>query len=251
MKIVTAGAVPPLVELLKFQSGTVRELATAAILTLSAAEPNKPIIAASGVTPYLVQILSSGSVQGRVDAVTALYYLSNSSGDSHPMIDAKAVSPLINLLKECKKYSKFAEKTTALLEILCNTEEGRAALTNSDDAILALVETVEDGSHLSAKHAVGALLALCQSCRDKYRILILREGAIPGLLWLTVEGSSVAQERARALLDLLRDTPQEKRLASSELDRIAYDIAARVDGSDKAAETAKRLLQDRLKEACR
>lgn len=245
VKIVAAGAVPPLVDLLRFQNGSLRELATAAILTLSAAAPNKPTIAASGAAPLLVQILSSGSVQGKVDAVTALHNLSTCKENSFPIIDAKAVSPLINLLKECKKkYSKFAEKATALLEILSNSEEGRVAISDTDGGILALVETVEDGSLVSTEHAVGALLSLCQSCRDKYRELILKEGAIPGLLRLTVEGTAEARERARTLLDLLRDTPEEKGLASSVLEKIVYDIAKRVDGADKAAETAKRILQD-------
>ncbi|OMO55113.1 Armadillo [Corchorus capsularis] len=244
VNIVTAGAIPPLVELLKLQNASLRELATAAILTLSAAAPNKPTIAASGAAPLLVQILSSGSVQGKVDAVTALHNLSTCKENSIPILDAKAVSPLINLLKECKKYSKFAEKATALLEILSKSEEGRVAITDSDGGILTLVETVEDGSLVSTQHAVGALLSLCQSCREKYRELILKEGAIPGLLRLTVEGTSIAQERARTLLDLLRDTPQEKKLASSVLEKIVYDIATRVDGADKAAETAKRLLED-------
>lgn len=244
VKIVTEGAIPHLVELLKFQNSSLRELATAAILTLSTAASNRPAIVASGAAPLLVQILGCGSVQGKVDAVTALHNLSTCKETSIPVIDARAVPPLINLLKECKKYSKFAEKTTALLEILSNSEEGLVAISNSDGGILTLVETVEDGSLVSTEHAVGALLSLCQSCRDKYRELILREGAIPGLLRLTVEGTAVAQDRARTLLDLLRDSPQEKRLSSSVLERIVYDIATRVDGADKAAETAKRLLQD-------
>nr|KYP45336.1 U-box domain-containing protein 3 [Cajanus cajan] len=222
VKIVTDGAMPPLVELLKMQnSSSIRELATAAILTLK-----------------------SGSVQGKVDAVTALHNLSSSIENSIELLDASAVFPLINLLKECKKYSKFAEKATALLEILSNSEEGRTAITVADGGILTLVETVEDGSLVSTEHAVGTLLSLCLSCRDKYRELILKEGAIPGLLRLTVEGTAEAQDRARVLLDLLRDSPTEKRLTSSVLEKIVYDIAERVDGVDKAAETAKQLLQD-------
>lgn len=241
----TSGAIPPLVELLKIHNSSLRELATAAILTLSAAAQNKPTIAASGAGPLLVRILCSGSVQSKVDAVTALHNLSScTESGSPPIIDARAVPPLINLLKECKKYSKFAEKTSALIEILSKSEEGQIAISASDGGILTLVETVEDGSLVSTEHAVGALLALCQSCRSKYRELILNEGAIPGLLRLTVDGTPAAQERARTLLDLLRDSPQEKRLASSVLERIVYDIATRVDGADKAAETAKRLLKD-------
>ncbi|KVI10622.1 U-box domain-containing protein 15-like [Cynara cardunculus var. scolymus] len=244
-QIVTCGAIPPLVELLKFQNcSALRELATAAILTLSAAPPNKQTIANSGVIPLLVQILSCGSVQGRVDAVTALYNLLASKEEPTIVSDAKAVPPLINLLKECKKSSKFAEKTTALIEILSNSEEGRFAITNSEDGILTLVETIEDGSLVSTEHAVSALLALCLSCRSKYRELILNEGAIPGLLRLTVYGTNEAQDKARTLLDLLRDSPPEKRLSSSVLEKIVYDIAARVDGSEKTTETAKGLLQD-------
>ncbi|KAE8703941.1 hyphally regulated cell wall protein 3-like isoform X1 [Hibiscus syriacus] len=244
VNIVTAGAVPPLVELLKLQNNGLRELATAAILTLSAAAPNKSAIASSGAAPFLVQILSSGSVQGKVDAVTALHNLSTCKENSVPILDAKAVSPLINLLKECKKYSKFAEKATALLEILSKSKEGRVAITDTDGGILTLVETVEDGSLLSTQHAVGALLSLCESCRAKYREHILNEGAIPGLLRLTVEGTDIARERARILLDLLRDTPQEKKLAPSVLEKIVYDIAIHVNRTDKVADTAKRLLED-------
>ncbi|KAK9091822.1 hypothetical protein Syun_026733 [Stephania yunnanensis] len=244
VKIVASGAVPPLVGLLTFQNGSLRELATAAILTLSASASNKPVIAASGAAPLLVQILSSGTVQGKVDAVTALYNLSTCTGNLTPIVAAGAVPPLLSLLKECKKYSKFAEKTTALLEILSNFVEGQVAISDSEGGILTIVETVEDGSLVSTEHAVGILLSLCQSCRSKYRELILKEGAIPGLLRLTAEGTPTAQERARTLLDLLRDSPSEKKLPSAVLESIVYDIATRVDGADKAAETAKRLLRD-------
>ncbi|XP_011100555.1 U-box domain-containing protein 4 [Sesamum indicum] len=249
IKIVTAGAVPPLVELLKYPNGNLRELAAAAVLSLSSAASNKPTIAASGAALLLVQVLCSGSVQGRVDAVTALYNLSTCEEEPKLVLDAKAVPPLIDLLKECKKYSKFAEKTTFLLEIFSGSEEGRHAITNVNGGILALVETVEDGSSISMSHAVGALLSLCQSSRDKYRDLILKEGAIPGLLRLTAEGTPAAQDRARTLLDLLRNSSPEKRLTSSELERIVYDFAAHVDGTDKAAETAKRLLHDMVQKS--
>lgn len=244
-QIVTCGAIPPLVELLKFQNAsTSRELATAAILTLSTAPPNKPSIVDSGVIPLLVQILSCGGVQGRVDAVTALYNLSTSKQEPTIVPEAKAVPPLVNLLKECKKSSKFAEKATALIEIILNSEEGRSSITNAEDGILTLVETIEDGSLVSTEHAVSALLTLCLSCRSKYRQLILNEGAIPGLLRLTLYGTEQAQDKARTLLDLLRDAPPEKRLTSSVLEKIVHDITARVDGSEETAETAKSLLQD-------
>lgn len=222
-QIVESGAIPPLVELLKFHNASnLRELATAAVLTLSTAPTNKKTIVDSGVVPLLVEILSCGSVQGRVDAVTALYNLTTTKQEPIIIPDAKSIPPLINLLKECKKSSKFAEKTTALIEIILKSEseEGRFIITNVEDGILTLVETIEDGSLVSSEHAVSALLTLCLTSRSKFRELILNEGAIPGLLRLGAYGTYNAQEKARTLLDLLRDSPAKK------------------------AETAKSLLQD-------
>ncbi|KAL9286576.1 putative armadillo-like helical protein [Arabidopsis thaliana] len=245
IEIVKAGAVPPLIQILKLHNASLRELATAAILTLSAAPANKAMIISSGVPPLLIQMLSSGTVQGKVDAVTALHNLSACKEYSASILDAKAVYPLIHLLKECKKHSKFAEKATALVEmILSHSEDGRNAITSCEDGILTLVKTVEDGSPLSIEHAVGALLSLCRSDRDKYRKLILKEGAIPGLLSSTVDGTSKSRDRARVLLDLLRETPREKEMTPLTLEKIVYGIAVQVDGAEKAAETAKKLLQD-------
>ncbi|KAK9077419.1 hypothetical protein SSX86_005756 [Deinandra increscens subsp. villosa] len=246
-QIVTCGAIPPLVKLLKFQNaGNLRELATAAILTLSAAPNNKSTIANSGAIPLLIQILSCGTVQGRVDAVTALHNLINTSKQDPPIVlDAAAASPLINLLKECKKSSKFADKTTGLINIISKSHEGILAITKAEDGILTLVETIEDGSLVSTENAVGVLLELCMSSRSKYRELILNEGAIPGLLRLTVDGTHEAQNKARLLLDLLRDSAPEKRLSSSVLEKMVHEVAARVDdGSGHTVETAKILLQD-------
>ncbi|KAK9691226.1 hypothetical protein RND81_09G184100 [Saponaria officinalis] len=246
LKIVTCGAIPPLVELLKLQDSKLPELATAAFLTLSSAGANKPVITSFGVAPLLVKVLISGSIQAKVDAVTALYNLSTCTEASSTILNATAVPTLINLLRDCKKHSKFAEKTTALLEIFSTTEEGRAAILKSTGSILTLVETVEDGSRISMEHAVGALLTLCQSRRTEYRELILSQGAIPGLLRLTVEGTTKAQERARMLLDMLRETPKENRMTSSVLKELVYDFATKVDGGQNAPETAQRLLQDML-----
>ncbi|XP_038983871.1 U-box domain-containing protein 14 [Phoenix dactylifera] len=246
-EIVKSGAVPHLIELLRSEIGSLRELATAAVLTLSASPSNKRTITSSGAVPLLVQILISGSIQGKVDAVTALYNLSTCKESPNLTLPVEAVKPLLILLKDSKKYSKFAEKAAALLEIISKTEEGWTSISEFDEGILTLVETIEEGSLLSTEYAVGVLFSLCRNCRAKYRELILKEGAIPGLLLLTVEGTNKAQARARELLDMLRDDSRPKRVVSKDLETIVYDIATRVDGPVKAPETAKKLLRDMVK----
>lgn len=246
MTIVKAGAVTPLVELLQSENANLRETAAVAVLTLSAADANKPVIGNSGATPFLVEILVSGSLQGKVDAVIALYNLSTYPENLALILAAGAVSPLIMLLKECKKASKVAEKTTALLESLTVFEEGRSAIANEEGGILALVEVLEDGSLHSREHAVSALLTMCQSSRCKYRQAILKEGAIPGLLELTVQGTVEAQQKAHNLLQLLRETPKSQRSdsASAMLESIVYDIAAHVDNGEPSTNTAKKMLTE-------
>ncbi|KAH0453111.1 hypothetical protein IEQ34_017435 [Dendrobium chrysotoxum] len=238
-KLVSSGTVPLLVEMLG-SDNTLKEMATAAILTLSASKSNKSTIAASGAMPLLVNILISGSIQGRVDAVTALYNLSDcyENGDNL-FLSTEAVIPLLTLLKDSKKYSKFAGKTTALLAILSESEEGRCAISEVQGGILTIVETIEEGSLLSTEHAVSILLSLCRSNREKYRELILNEGPIPGLLLLTVEGTKKACNYSHALLKLLRYDSQSKKAESKDTEAIDY--------SNKAEETAKILLQDMVR----
>ncbi|KAL4581454.1 hypothetical protein LXL04_017669 [Taraxacum kok-saghyz] len=243
--IVKCGAISPLVKLLKFQNTSrIRELATAAILTLSATQRNKPAIAASAAIPLLIQILSSRSDQERVDAVTTLHNLSTSNQEPAIVLEANAAPPLLDLLKECKKYSKCADKTTALIEIISKSPEGRLAITNSEDGILTLVETVEDGSLVSKEHAVGALLTLCLSSTSKYRELILNEGAIPGLLRLTVDGTKEGRDKARTLLKLLREAPPEKQLSSSGLEKMVQDIGGEVDGGLRKTTETEKIVQE-------
>ncbi|MCO5562387.1 hypothetical protein L7F22_016014 [Adiantum nelumboides] len=249
VRIVKAGALNPLVELMQSENANLRESAAAAILTLSASTLNKSVIGASGSTPLLVQMLTSGSLQGKVDALMALYNLSTLVENLVPILAAGACTPLILLLKDCKKSSKVAEKIIALLASLMDFEEGRSSIIKEQGGLLAIVEVLEEGSVKGREYAVGALLSMCQSNRCKYRDVILQEGVIPGLLELTVQGTSQAQEDARKLLELLRDSPSRQRAgspasASAMLQSIAYDIAAHVDNAEAGTGSAKKMLTE-------
>lgn len=250
VRIVKAGAIVPLLELLQSEDANLREAAAAAVLTLSSSHVNKPVIGASGITPLLVEMLMSGSLQGKVDAVMALFNLSTYSDNLLTILEAGAVSPLILLLKDCKKSSKVAERTTAILEALMKFEEGRSTVVEAEGGLLALVEVLEEGSPLGRQHAVGALLVMCQSNRCRYRDAILQEGVIPGLLELTVQGTLQAQQNARNLLELLRDSPKSQRSSSSSesasamLESIVYDIASHVDSGGHGTEAAKIMLTE-------
>lgn len=124
-------------------------------------------------------------------------------------------------------------------------DEGRTTLTSEDGGILAVVEVLEGGSHQSREHAVGALLVMCESDRDKYREAILREGVIPGLLELTVQGTKKSQMNAQTLLRLLRDTPYPRsEFIPDTIENIVCNIISRIDGEDDQMGKAKEMLSE-------
>ncbi|KAJ4886259.1 ARM repeat superfamily protein [Raphanus sativus] len=207
VSIVEAGALEPIMNFLQSNTPTLQEYASASLLTLSASANNKPIIGANGVIPLLVKVIKHGSPQAKADAVMALSNLSTLSTNLTMILATKPLSPILNLLKTSKKSSKTSEKCCSLIEsLMLSGEEARKGLVSDEGGVLAVVEVLENGSLQAKEHAVGVLLTLCQSDRSKYREPILREGVIPGLLELTVQGTSKSRTKAQRLLCLLRDS---------------------------------------------
>ncbi|XP_059449881.1 U-box domain-containing protein 4 [Corylus avellana] len=245
ISIVEAGALEPIISFLKSEDLNLQEYAAASMLTLSASTINKPIISASGAVPLLVEILRHGSPQAKADAVMALSNLSTHPDNNLQVIlETEPIPSIVHLLKSCKKHSKTAEKCSALIESLVGFDEGRTALTSEEGGVLAVVEVLENGSIQSREHAVGALLTMCQSDRCKYREPILREGVIPGLLELTVQGTPKSQSKAQRLLQLLRDSPYPRsELQPDTLENIVCNIISQIDGDEQSGK-AKKMLAD-------
>ncbi|KAF8399774.1 hypothetical protein HHK36_015644 [Tetracentron sinense] len=254
IKITKFGAIPALVELLQCKkSRSPTELAIAALLMLSACRANKLTIAASGAIQFLVEILNrdkqrySGGLQAKLDAIDTLHNLSTCHQVLPAIVSAGVVFYLLQLICRSDKSSKVAEKATALLEKIASlSETGRVEIAEADGGILALVETVEEGSQQSREHSVGVLLHICESCEDEYRGLILREGVMPGLLQLSVHGTRRAKDMARALLLLLRDftnCDSSRQLENSVLKRIMEEIDAEKGNVNG---TAMRLVEEMI-----
>ncbi|KAM6579065.1 hypothetical protein CsatB_030902 [Cannabis sativa] len=243
-KIVEAGALEPIISFLTSENSNLQEYAAASLLTLSASANNKPVIGASGAIPLLVETLKHGSSQAKVDAVMALSNLSTYPNNLSTILESKPAPSIISLLKSCKKSSKPAEKCCALIESLVSFDEGRSALTSEEGGVLAVIEVLENGSLQSREHAVGALLTMCQSDRCKYREPILKEGVIPGLLELTVQGTPKSQSKAQTLLRLLRDSPYPRsELEPDTLENIVCNIISQIDGDEQSGKAKKMLAE--------
>ncbi|KAI4307632.1 hypothetical protein L6164_030800 [Bauhinia variegata] len=244
INIVEAGALEPIISFLKSENVNLQECATASLLTLSASITNKPIIGSAGAIPALVEILRDGTPQAKADAVMALSNLSTHSNNLNIILGTNSIPFIVDLLKTCKKSSRTAEKCCALIESLVGFDEGRTALTSEEGGVLAVVEVLENGTLQSREHAVGALLAMCESDRRKYREPILREGVIPGLLELTVQGTPKSQLKARNLLQLLRESPYPRsEIQPDTLENIVCNIISQIDGDDQSGKAKKMLAE--------
>ncbi|KAK8507812.1 hypothetical protein V6N13_140555 [Hibiscus sabdariffa] len=244
MSIVEAGALKPVIRFLQSDNLNLQGSATAALLTLSASVNNKPIIGASGAIPLLVDILRHGTTQAKVDAVMALSNLSTNPNNLTIINETGPIPSVVGLLKASKKSSKTAEKCCSVIESLVGFDEGRTALAAENDGILAVIEVLENGTLQAREHAVGALLTTCESDRCKYREPILREGVIPGLLELTVQGTTKSRTKAKTLLRLLRESPYPRsELQADTLENIVCNIISQIDGEDQSSKAKKMLAE--------
>ncbi|XP_018626998.1 U-box domain-containing protein 4 isoform X1 [Nicotiana tomentosiformis] len=213
--IAKSGAIPVLLDVLQCENELLVELGVAALLTLSSCASNKLEIAASGTIPLLLELLNSQaynsmSLQANLDILSILHNLSTCHQLIPSIVSSGGVATLLGLISlasETKTEGEvIVEKAMVLLEnIVSLSRIGLEEAAGTDGAIQCLVEAMEEGSSQCKEDAVAILLLICESCRERYRGMILREGAMAELLQLSVDGTRRARDNAKRLLLLLRD----------------------------------------------
>ncbi|KAJ8439644.1 hypothetical protein Cgig2_021656 [Carnegiea gigantea] len=245
IKIAESRVIHILLKLIHFESVNLTELSIATMFILSSCTTNRVSISSSGAIPILIEILHwegpNISDQAKLDAIATLLNLSSWTQIIPSLVSSNLLTYLLHTIYASQKYSYLVEKAAALLEKVISSSE--SALENTaamPGAIQALVETIEDGSPEGKEHAVRILLLISQNSRDKYRELILREGVMPGLLQLSVDGTWRARNLAQTLLQHLRDGSSNgsdtKQLKNEVLEHIMERIDhAEDDGFDDTA----------------
>ncbi|MBA0791521.1 hypothetical protein Gohar_016096 [Gossypium harknessii] len=260
IRIVKSGIIPVLLELLQCQNEELIELSMAAMLILSSCKANKLIIASSGTIQLLVQILNLVNSdpnnvintlftnQAKIDAIATLQNLSTCH-QIIPLISSSGIIyTLLQLVHTSEKSSDLTEKAMSLLgNIVSWSENSISETTEIPGSIRIIVEAMEEGSPQCKEHAVGILLHICQSCRDKYRGLILMEGVMPGLLQLSVDGTWGAKNMARDLLFLLRDCSDYASTSKQSKHELMEQIMQAIDADgEKVNGTTLALVQEMI-----
>ncbi|KAL3526382.1 hypothetical protein ACH5RR_011038 [Cinchona calisaya] len=255
IQIVNSGTIPVLLKIIQCQNESLIDLAIAALLILSSCTANKLAIAASGAIQILVDSLISQfaaencvqnlSMQAKLDIMSTFHNLSTCPPIIPSIVSSGVVNPMLQIIYGFEKSSELVEKAMSLLEKIVSSSENalKEVAETAPFVIQLLVEAIEEGKPLCKEYAAGTLLVICQSCRDTYRGMTLREGAMPGLLQLSVDGTFKAREKAKALLQLLRDCSDCRTREKESKNQLLEQVMRQIDRAERTG-TGLRLVEE-------
>lgn len=192
------GCLGSIVAVLRFGHTTeARENAAATLFSLSAVHDYKKIIAdETGAVEALAGLLQDGTSRGKKDAVTALFNLSTHTENCVRMIEAGAVSALVEALGN----EGVAEEAAGALALIVRQPFGAKAVVNQDEAVAGLIGMMRCGTPRGKENAVAALLELCRSGGSAATERVVKAPALAGLLQtLLFTGTKRARRKAASL----------------------------------------------------
>ncbi|OVA07044.1 Armadillo [Macleaya cordata] len=196
--------------LASFLDSEIAEEALAIMQVLSCDEYCKSKVVDAGALPSILRILDSQIRELYAPAVKILHNLTSNSNIRSHILQMECIPRLISFLSD----SSLAEYCVKILNDLCNTEEGRIAVAEANGCIASITELLETGTHEQQEHSLAVLLSLC-SHQFEYCLLVLKEGVIPPLVNISVNGNTKGKENAIQLLRLLRDIRHNDSLENS------------------------------------
>ncbi|KAL5778345.1 hypothetical protein ACOSP7_011271 [Xanthoceras sorbifolium] len=197
-------AIPPIIEILQSGSNEARENSAAALFSLSMLDENKVTIGLSDGIPPLVDLLQNGTIRGKKDAATALFNLSLNQSNKVRAIDAGIVQPLHHLLEE--RNLGMVDEALSIFLLLVTHPEGRQKIGQLS-FIETLVEIIREGTCKNKECATAVLLEL-GSNNSNFILAALQYGVYEHLSEITQTGTSRAQRKANALLQLMSKSEQ-------------------------------------------
>ncbi|CAI8583753.1 unnamed protein product [Vicia faba] len=193
-----SGCLGSIVDVLRFGHTTeARENAAATLFSLSAVHDYKKIIAdETGAVEALAGLLQNGTPRGKKDAVTALFNLSTHTENCVRMIEAGAVTALVEALG----YEGVAEEAAGSLALIVRQPFGAKAVVKQEEAVAGLIGMMRCGTPRGKENAVAALLELCRSGGSAATEMVVKAPALAGLLQtLLFTGTKRARRKAASL----------------------------------------------------
>lgn len=242
--LVTAGVIPPLLNLLSSMDRSTQENAIAAVLKLSKHSTGKILVVESGgLTPILSVLKSGFCLESRQLAAATLFYLS-SVKEYRKLIGEipDAITGLIELIKEGTTCGK-KNAVVAIFGLLLYPKNTKTVLnTGAVPVLIDIIATSDNGELVSDSLAVIAALAESSEGSN----VILQASALPLLIrTLNSASSSAGKEYCVSALRSLCSHGGEDVVAALARDRSVaaalYSVVT--EGISVASKKARSLLK--------
>lgn len=227
--IVEARAVDKLAQLISTSDSEMQELIAILLLAVSALDKNKSIVGSSGVLPELISMLESGTDQGKMASLAALYNLSTCLENVESMVANGAVHPLLKM----SQSSKTGERALAILGNLVVVESGRKAIERGINMPKGLIDILGWEKCPRCQELAAYVLMLLAHRSLLQRKAMMQQGIVPVLLELALLGSTLAQKRAMRILHCLRDDKRGVKMpVSGPVTARVWDTKGHLSSSD-------------------
>ncbi|KAI9126078.1 hypothetical protein K1719_003496 [Acacia pycnantha] len=204
--MLSAGVLPLLEEI---SSTSSYGCATALYLNLSCFEEAKTKIGKTQAVQFLIRLLQADTkVQCKQDSLHALYNLSTVPANIPNLLSSGIINGLLSLLSDQgDNNSMWSEKCIPILINLAASSLGKEEMISTPGVINALARKLESSELLEQEQAVTCLLILCNG-NERCSHNVLREGIIPALVLISVNGTPRGKEKAQKLLMLFKEQRQ-------------------------------------------
>ncbi|KAL5557304.1 hypothetical protein UlMin_039540 [Ulmus minor] len=201
--------------LVSFLNSEVTEEVFSILELLSAYPYCRHKITDSGALSYIVKALDSPIRAIQERAIKTLKNLSTNADICLQIATWECIPQMVSLFGD----KAFVGDCLCIMKNLCNTEEARISVAETSGCIASIVEVLDGDSHEEQEQAVSILLSLC-SQRLEYCQMVMDEGVIPPLVYISNNGSDRAKGIALELLRQLKDVNVER----ESLERVEPEV---------------------------
>lgn len=157
---------------------------------------------ASIVAPSVIGALDTGDTECLGLALQIICELSSSCDIKSLLTSSDIITKLSRMLGE----GNLTEHCLKILRNLCDAKEAADLIIRSEDCLGSISDHLDMGSREEQEHASVILHTVLCSRSTEGGVLVTREGVIPALFDLSVNGTEVARASSTRLLGLLTES---------------------------------------------
>lgn len=158
------------------------------------------IIAMSDLPPSIIKILDWDNPELVEPTIKILLNLSSHREIRHRILSSGCIQKLVPFLSD----GALAQFSLNILHNLSDIKEAVVLIAETNGCIASIAELLETGGREEQEHGVAILFSLCSQSLE-YCLRVMKEGVIPSLVSISVNGNAKGKDTSMQLLNLLKD----------------------------------------------